>query len=202
MTGELARLREVMDTLRVKCPWDAKQTHASLLTYLIEETAEVVDAVEAGDDADLKEELGDLLLQVFFHSKIAEEQGRFNVDDVAAGIADKLIRRHPYVYAGECPPSELDGSWEQRKAAEKGRSSSLDGIPESLSSLARTQKVVTRARAHKVAIDLPEEPITAEEVGHQIQALVARAQASGVDPDAAVRQALRDLENRIRQAEG
>ena len=98
-SSELERLREVMARLRVECPWDATQTHASLLPHLIEEAGEVVDAVETGTSEDLEEELGDLLLQVYFHARIAEDEGRFDVEDVARGIADKLIRRHPYVFA-------------------------------------------------------------------------------------------------------
>lgn len=200
--GQLARLREVTDILRVKCPWDAEQTHRSLLSHLVEETCEVIDAVESGSDAELCEELGDLLLQVHFHARIAEDEGRFDLDDVAAGIADKLISRHPWVFESDDFPEDLRATWEQQKRAEKGRTSSLDGIAQSLSSLARTQKVIGRARAHAVAVDLPDEPITAEEVGAQVQALVARAQASGIDADQAVRAALRDLESRITEAEG
>ncbi|RRD05438.1 nucleoside triphosphate pyrophosphohydrolase [Arachnia propionica] len=199
--GELARLREVTDTLRVQCPWDARQTHRSLLPHLVEETCEVIDAVLAGSDAELREELGDLLLQVYFHARIAEDEGRFDLDDVAAGIADKLISRHTWVFGSEEVPDDLRVTWEQRKRAEKGRTSSLEGIAQSLSSLSRTQKVISRARAHAVAVELPDEPITAKEVGQQVQTLVARAQASGIDADVAVREALRDLEARIVEAE-
>ena len=95
---QLIRLNEVMARLRIECPWDREQTHSSLLTHLIEETYEVVDAVEGGTDDDLREELGDLLLQVYFHARIAENEGRFTIDNVTRGIADKLIRRHPHVF--------------------------------------------------------------------------------------------------------
>ena len=203
MAGEqLIRLREVMARLRVECPWDREQTHQSLLTHLVEEACEVVDAVEQGTDADLLEELGDLLLQVYFHAQIAEDEGRFTLDDVARGIADKLIRRHPHVFGDGEVPEDLRGVWERRKRQEKGRTSSLDGIAQAMSSLARTQKVIARARSHEVPIEFPDEPVTADEVGERIQVLIARAQASGVDADAAVRAALRGLEERIRQAEG
>jgi len=161
----------------------------------------VVDAVEQGTDADLLEELGDLLLQVYFHAQIAEDEGRFTLDDVARGIADKLIRRHPHVFGGGEVPENLRQTWEQSKRQEKGRTSSLDGIAQSMSSLARTQKVISRARSHQVAVELPDEAITASETGEQIRALVARAQASGIDADAAVRAALRELEDRIQEAE-
>ena len=199
---QLIRLNEVMARLRIECPWDREQTHSSLLTHLVEETCEVVDAVEDGTDDDLREELGDLLLQVYFHARIAENEGRFTIDDVARGIADKLIRRHPHVFGDGEVPEDLRGVWERRKRQEKGRTSSLDGIARSMSSLARTQKVIARARSHEVPVGLPGEPVTAEDVGERIQALVARAQASGIDADAAVREALRSLEERIRQAEG
>lgn len=199
---QLIRLNEVMARLRVECPWDREQTHSSLLTHLVEETCEVVDAVEGGTDDDLREELGDLLLQVYFHARIAEDEGRFTIDDVARGIADKLIHRHPHVFGDGEVPEDLRGVWERRKRQEKGRTSSLDGIARSMSSLARTQKVIARARTHEVPVELPGEPVTAEDVGERIQILVARAQASGVDADAAVREALRSLEERIRQAEG
>ena len=199
---QLIRLNEVMARLRIECPWDREQTHSSLLTHLVEETCEVVDAVEDGTDDDLREELGDLLLQVYFHARIAENEGRFTIDDVARGIADKLIRRHPHVFGDGEVPEDLRGVWERRKRQEKGRTSSLDGIARSMSSLARTQKVIARARSHEVPVGFPSEPVTAEDVGERIQALVARAQASGIDADAAVREALRSLEERIRQAEG
>ena len=200
-SSELERLREVMARLRVECPWDATQTHASLLPHLIEEAGEVVDAVETGTSEDLEEELGDLLLQVYFHARIAEDEGRFDVEDVARGIADKLIRRHPYVFGDADVPADLRATWERRKREEKGRSSSLDGIADALSVVARAQKVVSRSRSHGVAVDLADAPIGAEEVGRGIVDLVARAQASGVDADAAARAAVRALEARIRDAE-
>ncbi len=188
---ELTRLVRVMHTLRSECPWDAAQTHESLVTYLLEETAEVVDAIEASDD-DLVEELGDLLLQVIFHAEIASEEGRFDIEDVARGITDKLVRRHPYVFQDASVPTDLDASWEQRKRAEKSRS---------LSTLLRASKVISRARAHQVDVELPSGPITADEVGRQIVALVALAQSSGVDADQATRAAVRALESTIADAE-
>lgn len=199
--AEVERLIEVMAALRVGCPWDASQTHRSLVTYLVEESAEVVEAIEVGDDADLVEELGDLLLQVVFHAEIARQEGRFSIDDVARGIADKLVARHPYVFGAGEVPDDLMGSWEARKRAEKGRTSALDGIPP-LNALARTMKVVSRARSHGVDVGLPDESVTASEVGESIVALVARAQASGVDADQAVRDAVRELEAAVRAAEG
>jgi XTP/dITP diphosphohydrolase len=199
---QVERLAEVMATLRHACPWDAQQTHRSLVQYLIEETAETVEAIEAGDRDHLREELGDLLLQVVFHAEIAAESDPgFDLDDVAAGVADKLIARHPYVFASEDVPVDLHGSWEQRKAREKGRRSVLEGIPEQLSSLARANKIIARARSRQVAIDLPREPVGEAEVGAEMLDLVARAQAAGVDPDQALRVAVRGLEGQVRAAE-
>jgi XTP/dITP diphosphohydrolase len=201
-SSQLLRLVEVMARLRRDCPWDAQQTHRSLVTYLVEETGEVVDAIETGDDADLLEELGDLLLQVYFHAQIASGEGRFTLEDVARGICDKLVQRHPHVFGDDEVPADLHATWEARKKAEKGRTSALDGIADSLSVIARTAKVASRTRNHHVAIDLPDEPVTAEVVGPAIVDLVLRAQACGVDADQAAREALRDLEVRIRAAEG
>lgn len=197
----LTRLVEVMHALRAGCPWDAEQTHLSLVSYLIEETAEVVEAIESGDDAHLAEELGDLLLQVVFHAEIAAEQGRFTVDDVAERIADKLVHRHPYVFTDAGIPNDLMASWEQRKRAEKGRTSALDGIPAPLDTLARATKVVSRSRHHGVGVDLPDEPLDADAAGAGLLALVARAQASGVDADQALRAAVRHLEADVYHAE-
>jgi XTP/dITP diphosphohydrolase len=198
---QFRRLVAVMHALREGCPWDREQTHGSLLHYLVEETAEVVDAVEIGSDDDLREELGDLLLQIAFHSEIASERAAFDIDDVARGISDKLIARHPHVFAGEKAPDDLNAVWEQRKKAEKKRDSSLDGIPVSLPVLARANKVIIRARSHDVPLDLPTEPIDAATVGTELLALASRAQASGIDPEQALRAALRELETSIR-AEG
>ena len=197
---EVERLLSVMEALRVGCPWDAAQTHRSLVTYLVEEAAETVEAIESGSDEHLREELGDLLLQVVFHAEIARTEGRFDISDVAHGIADKLVARHPYVFGAGEVPDDVMGSWEARKRAEKGRTSALEGIPP-LNALARTMKVVARARSHGVPLDLPDEPVTASEVGEGIVTLVARAQASGVDADQAVRDAVRSLEDAVRSAE-
>ena len=201
---EVARLVEVMAVLRRHCPWDAEQTHRSLVTYLIEEALETVEAIEAGDDVHLREELGDLLLQVVFHAEIS---AAFDVDDVAGGIADKLVARHPHVFpdtpsgVAEAVPADLHYTWEQRKAVEKGRTSALQGIPEQMSAMARAAKIISRARSRRVPLTLPSEPVTAEAVGAEVVALVARAQASGIDPEQAVRDAVRALESQVRAAE-
>ena len=191
-----------MARLRHSCPWDAQQTHRSLVQYLIEETAETVEAIEADDPELLVEELGDLLLQVIFHAEIAGEQpGGFGIEEVARGIADKLVARHPYVFADGEVPSDLNFTWEQVKAAEKGRSSALQGIPDQLSALARANKIISRSRSRRVEVDLPDEAISADQVGEKIVALAARAQACGIDPDQAVRDAVRRLERQVVEAE-
>ena len=191
-----------MARLRKECPWDAQQTHRSLVQYLIEETAETIEAIEAGDQDHLQEELGDLLLQVIFHAQIASEQVRgFTVEEVARGIADKLISRHPYVFASAEVPVDQHYTWEQRKVAEKGRTSALQGIPEQLSALARGNKIISRARSQRLEVALPDDPTTAAEVGAQILALAARAQAAGIDPEQALRDAVRGLEARVQAAE-
>lgn len=204
---QLDRFIEVMGILRSDCPWDAEQTHRSLVQYLVEETMETVEAIESGDPAHLREELGDLLLQVIFHATIAAERpDGFDVDDVARAVADKLIARHPYIFAAEEVPEDLDASWEQRKRRLKGRTSTLDGIPQELSAMHRASKVIGRAGSHEVdlagqGIDLPTEPIDAEELGRTVLGLVSRARASGLDPEQATRDALRELEAAIVRAE-
>ena len=201
--SELLRLAEVMRRLRAECPWDAQQTHRSLVKHLIEEAAEVTDAIETEpvSDADLREELGDLLMQVYFHAEIARTQNRFDIEDIARGICDKLVARHPWVFGGEDDPDDLDGAWERAKQAEKQRSSVLEGVPDSLSALARTMKVVSRSRAMHLDVAMADDPISADEVGQQIIALVQRAQACGVAPDQAARGALRALEDQVHARE-
>ncbi|MPM30050.1 Nucleoside triphosphate pyrophosphohydrolase [bioreactor metagenome] len=205
---QLDRFVEVMGILRQDCPWDAGQTHRSLVQYLVEETMETVEAIETGDPAHLREELGDLLLQVVFHATIAAEPGGagFDLDDVARGVADKLIARHPYIFATEDVPEDLDATWEQRKRRLKGRTSTLDGIPQQLSAMHRASKVIGRAASHDVdlagqGVALPTEAITAEELGRTVLGLVSRARASGLDPEQVTRDALRDLEQAVVRAE-
>lgn len=201
---ELARLVEVMHRLRAGCPWDAEQTHASLVRYLVEETLEVVEAIEGGDDEQLAEELGDLLLQVVFHAEIAGETGRFGIEDVARRIADKLVARHPYVFSDAEVPTDLVSSWERAKAVEKGRESVLEGIPQQLSALTRAHKVISRARSHGLPpelIGVPASELPAESLGTEFLRLVGRAEALGVDPEQAARATLRELEARLLQAE-
>lgn len=198
MTAEVARLIDVLHVLRAQCPWDAEQSHLSLVGYLVEETLEVVEAIEHDSDAALVEELGDLLLQVVFHAEIAAEEGRFGIEDVARGIADKLIARHPYVFADDAVPDDLLTSWEQRKRTEKGRASALDGIPARMSALTRANKVIARTGRHGAAVPLDER---SDDIGSRIVSLVAQAHEEGIDAEQATREAVRRLEERILAAE-
>lgn len=192
----------VMDTLRSDegCPWDAEQTHESLAKYLLEEAHETVEAIESGDTAHLVEELGDMLLQVLFHARIAEDdtEDPFDVDDVAAGLVAKLIRRHPHVFGdGEATtPDQVEAAWEQIKAQEKPAREGdlLAGIPASLSTLLIAEKVLTRIHRRGLApSDADADPGT---LGARLLSLVAEARAAGTSADAALRAELRALATR------
>jgi XTP/dITP diphosphohydrolase len=188
----------VMDRLRAECPWDREQTHRSLARYLLEETYETLEAIESDDRGHLREELGDLLLQVFFHARVAAEaeEEAFTIDDVAGGIVDKLVHRHPHVFAGldVADVGEVERNWETLKAAEKGRGSVLDGIPPALPALALADKVLGRAARAGVSSD-------ASGLGGALLALVVRARAEGVDPEQALRETVRELMADVRAAE-
>jgi XTP/dITP diphosphohydrolase len=191
----LLDLVEVMDRLRAECPWDREQTHRSLATYLLEETYEVLEALDTGDRDHLREELGDLLLQVYFHARIAsEDEEGFDIDDVAGGIADKLVYRHPHVFAGleVADADEVDRNWDRLKAAEKQRASVLEGIPAALPALAYADKVVGRL-AKAGALDDEPAATPSADVGERLLGLVREARAHGVDPEQALRDAVRDL---------
>ncbi len=158
--GPVDPLRElvaVMDRLRSPggCSWDAQQTHASLVPFLLEEAHELAEAVDADDRAGLREELGDVLLQVVFHARVAQEHADdpFDIDDVARDVAAKLVRRHPHVFTDAVAPADSHVQWDRIKKAEKGRESALDGVPASLPALARAQKIA--ARATRAGLDVP-----------------------------------------------
>ncbi|MGI8760345.1 MAG: MazG family protein [Jatrophihabitantaceae bacterium] len=194
MGSQLERAVAVMDRLRSPggCPWDGEQTHESLTRYLLEETYEVLEAIETRDVALLREELGDLLLQVLFHARLAEELPageRFGIEDVAGELADKLIRRHPHVFDGAEPgdAATLNETWERQKIAEKGRTSALEGVPLAQPALALSAKLV--ARAARAGLDV--EPASADELGERLFALVREAVAANIDPEAALRRTAR-----------
>ncbi len=183
------RLIEIMARLRAPvegCPWDREQTFASIATYTVEEAYEVADAIERRDLADLKDELGDLLLQVVFHSRMAEEQGAFAFPDVVAAICDKMIRRHPHVFAGGAyaDAAEQTAAWETLKAAERaakaarmgGRNQSvLDDVPPGLPALTRAVKLTKRAG--RVGFDWPDAPAVLEKLHEEVAELEAEIAA-------------------------
>ena len=215
--ARLLDLVVVMDRLRRGCPWDREQTHRTLVRYLLEETYETVEAIESGDPDHLREELGDLLLQVVFHARVAEESAQqpFDIDDVAAGIVEKLVRRHPHVFApdnaGErTTAAAVQAGWDDIKATEKSRASAMDGIPAGLPALSLADKVV--GRAARVVADgeaLPEEPArpagyddwSPEAVGEALLAVVVAAQARGLDAEQALRDRVRAEMGRVRARE-
>ena len=200
--ARLLDLVAVMDRLRSPggCPWDAEQTHESLVKYLVEESFELVEAIEEGDREMLREELGDVLLQVLFHSRIAEEHPEepFSVDDVAGGIVDKLTYRHPHVFGDvdASTASQVEANWETLKAAEKQRGSVVEGVPLAQPALALAAKLHSRAAKAQLDAALPEEGI-----GGELLALAVRAQEQGLDPEAELRAAARRYRDAIQQAE-
>ena len=174
---QLARLRAIMHRLRAPggCPWDAEQTHESIVPNLIEETYETVDTIQRGDHKHLKEELGDLLLQVVFHSEIAEEAGHFDLNDVARGISEKLVRRHPHVFA-ESAANTTDAvleQWDAIKRTEKGEQekSYLHGVGKGLPALIRATKL--QKKAAKVGFDWPDEAGVLAKIREELQELQA-----------------------------
>lgn len=204
--ARLLDLVQVMDRIRGECPWSSQQTHKGLAKYAIEEAYELVEAIEEGDREELREELGDVLLQVVFHARIAEEGGPdeedepFSIDDVAGGIVDKLIHRHPHVFGDDSAdtPEDVKAHWLRTKAQEKQRSSVTEGIPLGQPGLAFTAKLASRVRTAGLEVTLP----SGEGVGYELLALALRAEAEGVDPEAALRVAARAYRDAVRGAEG
>lgn len=182
----LLDLVEVMDRLRRECPWTIEQSHASLSPYLLEEAHETLEALDSGDSDHLREELGDLLMQIVFHARIAAETEGWDIDDVAAGIAEKLIRRSPHVFADASAQTadDVDAAWQRIKATEKRRTSVFEGIPETLPALALADKVLGRLGSAEVSGD---------DLGARLLSLVAEARASGVDAEETLRKAVRAL---------
>ncbi|MGW2038145.1 nucleoside triphosphate pyrophosphohydrolase [Streptomyces virginiae] len=219
--ARLLDLVQVMDRVRRECPWTSRQTHRGLAKYAIEEAYELVEAIEDGDREELREELGDVLLQVVFHARIAEEGipggadgdegdedgdtdgeglGAFSIDDVAGALVQKLIHRHPHVFgdAEAETPEDVHAHWQRTKAVEKQRESVTDGIPVGQPGLALAAKLAGRARTGGVAVELPR----GDGIGYELLRLAARAEAEGVDPETALRAAARVYRDAIRAAEG
>jgi tetrapyrrole methylase family protein/MazG family protein len=208
VAGEVAAFLELVRTLRGACPWDREQTHASLTRHLLEETYEVLEAIEllaedepAGFEA-LEEELDDLLFQVVFHSVLAAEQGQFTLADVARGIHDKLYARHPHVFAPDAGPTttaQLSTDWERRKVEEKGRDSVMDGIPADLPALALAAKVQKKAGSQGTGwrtLGVELDPWASD-----VLELVDAARERGLDPEGELRRAVRLLMVRYREVE-
>jgi XTP/dITP diphosphohydrolase len=208
-TAPHPRLDELIATLeRLRapggCAWDRDQTHASLVQYLVEESAELVEAIEAGDDAELIEELGDVLYQVLFHADIAAEAGRFTLEDVAAHMTQKMVGRHPHVFGDVVAetPDAVVATWDAVKAVEKAhRTSVLEGIPDGMPGLALADKMLGRAARVGVAVEPAPVPLTEEELGAQLLALVAGSRAGGLDAERALRLSLRSLRDEVAAAE-
>ncbi|GGS82911.1 nucleoside triphosphate pyrophosphohydrolase [Streptomyces griseoviridis] len=199
--ARLLDLVQVMDRIRVECPWSSRRTHEGLAKYAIEEAYELVEAIEDGDRDELREELGDVLLQVVFHARIAEEdpEAPFSVDDVAGTIVAKLIHRHPHVFgdATATTPEEVRAHWLRTKQAEKQRTSVTEGVPLGQPGLALAAKLASRVRTAGLDVPLPR----GEGLGYELLALAVRAEADGVDPEAALRAAARAYRDAIREAE-
>ncbi|MGW0789058.1 nucleoside triphosphate pyrophosphohydrolase [Streptomyces sp. NPDC002911] len=200
--ARLLDLVQVMDRIRLECPWTSQKTHKGLAKYAIEEAYELVEAIEDGDREELREELGDVLLQVVFHARIAQEDQEepFGVDDVAATIVEKLIHRHPHVFGDETAetPEDVHAHWLRTKAIEKQRESVTDGVPLGQPGLALAAKLGSRVRAAGLDAALPE----GDGVGYRLLALAVRAEQDGTDPEAALRAAARAYRDAIRAAEG
>ncbi|MER5895246.1 nucleoside triphosphate pyrophosphohydrolase [Streptomyces sp. NPDC001876] len=200
--ARLLDLVQVMDRIRRECPWTSQKTHKGLAKYAIEEAYELVEAIEDGDREELREELGDVLLQVVFHARIAQEDPDepFAVDDVAATIVDKLIHRHPHVFGDETAetPEDVHAHWLRTKAIEKQRESVTDGVPLGQPGLALAAKLGSRARTAGLDVALPE----GDSVGYRLLALAVRAEQDGTDPEAALRAAARTYRDAIRAVEG
>jgi XTP/dITP diphosphohydrolase len=211
-TSYLQRLVEVMDQLRSPggCPWDAEQTHESLIKYLLEESYEFIDTVAESDRAGMREELGDVLLQVYFHSRIAQDHQTdpFSIEDVAQIITEKLISRHPHVFGDKkvSGSDEVVANWEEIKAAEKGRTSALDGVAISQPALSLINKLLYRAEKYGVDITVPKHHdessvATSESVGNALLAVIAWAHKNGIDPEDALRMQSKQLMREIAQQE-
>lgn len=206
----ISDLLQIMAALRSPegCPWDREQDHMSLRFHAIEEVYELIDAIEARDDAEITEELGDLLLQVVFHCQLASERGAFDFEKVAREMTDKLLRRHPHVF-GESNARTVDAvwaQWEQIKRAEKKgthreRTSALDGIPKHLPALMRAEKLIKKARKAKLLPPATSERKSEKALGQELYRLTEHAQSKGWSAEELLRRELKEREKNWRKAE-
>lgn len=198
--ARLLDLIAVMDRLRNECAWVQEQTPRSLVRYLVEEAYETVEAIETGDAVHLREELGDLLFQVVFHARIAQEGASdpYSIDEIAADLTAKLIRRNPHVFGSvsATDAAEIEANWDELKAVEKARSSAVEGVPLALPALGLADKLLERTA--KAGLDVS---LTDDDLGDALLRLVASARAEGVDPEQALRDAIRRYIERIRAVE-
>jgi XTP/dITP diphosphohydrolase len=216
MTSPVEQLVQVMDQLRSPggCPWDAEQTHESLARYLLEETYEALEAMDQGDLGSLREELGDLLLQVVFHARIAQESDpTFSLDAIAQGVVDKLVRRHPHVFTDLVVTTneELEANWAKIKEEEKQRESVTDGVPQAMPALQLATQLIYRARKSGVVAgdsqvkeslrDVIGE-VNQEQIAALLIATVELAREADIDAESVLRAEMMRYRSRVRESEG
>jgi XTP/dITP diphosphohydrolase len=216
MTSPVDHLVQVMDQLRSPggCPWDAEQTHESLARYLLEETYEALEAMDQGDLGSLREELGDLLLQVVFHARIAQESDpTFSLDAIAQGVVDKLVRRHPHVFTDLVVSSneELEANWAKIKEEEKQRESVTDGVPQAMPALQLATQLIYRARKSGVVAGVSETKeslrevigeVSQEQIAALLVATVELAREADIDAESVLRAEMMRYRTRVRESEG
>jgi XTP/dITP diphosphohydrolase len=216
MTSPVEHLVQVMDQLRSPggCPWDAEQTHESLARYLLEETYEALEAMDQGDLGSLREELGDLLLQVVFHARIAQESDpTFSLDAIAQGVVDKLVRRHPHVFTDLVVSSneELEANWAKIKEEEKQRESVTDGVPQAMPALQLATQLIYRARKSGVVAGVSETKeslrevigeVSQEQIAALLVATVELAREADIDAESVLRAEMMRYRTRVRESEG
>jgi XTP/dITP diphosphohydrolase len=216
MNSPVEHLVQVMDQLRSPggCPWDAEQTHASLSRYLLEETYEALEAMDQGDLGSLREELGDLLLQVVFHARIAQEtDATFSLDAIAQGVVDKLVRRHPHVFTDLVVTSseELEANWAKVKQEEKQRDSVTDGVPQAMPALQLATQLIYRARKSGVVAGDPQVTenlrnvigeVTEENIAALLVATIELAREVDIESESVLRAEMMRYRTRVRESEG
>ena len=216
MTSPVEQLVQVMDQLRSPggCPWDAEQTHESLARYLLEETYEALEAMDQGDLSSLREELGDLLLQVVFHARIAQEtDSTFSLDAIAQGVVDKLVRRHPHVFTDLVVSSneELEANWAKIKEEEKQRESVTDGVPQAMPALQLATQLIYRARKSGVVAGDSETKeslrevigeVSQEQIAALLVATVELAREADIDAESVLRAEMMRYRSKVRESEG